>query len=82
MPPRSVPQNLQELRKSYATLNEEEVWWRNQQEWLQQKGYMLRPRYRPGWKPSWEADEGTFPPGYEDGVRLRVSDTGAIVLLC
>ena len=24
------------------------------QKWLEEKGYMLRPRYRPGWVPSWE----------------------------
>lgn len=36
-----------------AALADHEIWWRDQQEWLATKGYMLRPRYRPGWVPSW-----------------------------
>lgn len=30
-----------------------ETWWVARQEALERTGYMLRPRYRPGWKPSW-----------------------------
>ena len=30
-----------------------ETWWVERQEALERAGYMLRPRYRPGWKPSW-----------------------------
>jgi hypothetical protein len=30
-----------------------ERWWRDRQKWLEDHGYMLRPRYRPGWTPSW-----------------------------
>ena len=30
-----------------------EAWWVERQESLERAGYMLRPRYRPGWKPSW-----------------------------
>ena len=30
-----------------------ELWWRDHQEWLAERGYTLRPRYRPGWKASW-----------------------------
>ncbi|KAI0786625.1 kinase-like domain-containing protein [Abortiporus biennis] len=30
-----------------------ERFWRDIQPWLQTKGYMLRPRYMPDWKPSW-----------------------------
>lgn len=32
-----------------------ETWWRDHQKWLEEQGYMLRPRYRPGWTPSWRA---------------------------
>lgn len=35
-------------------LRETETFWRDHQPWLQSKGYMLRPRYMPDWKPSWE----------------------------
>jgi hypothetical protein len=34
-------------------LNELEKWWAERQKALEDAGYMLRPRYRPGWKPSW-----------------------------
>ena len=30
-----------------------EAWWVERQEALERTGYMLRPRYCPGWKPSW-----------------------------
>jgi hypothetical protein len=30
-----------------------ETWWAERQEALERAGYMLRTRYRPGWKPSW-----------------------------
>ena len=35
-------------------IDETETWWVERQEALERAGYMLRPRYRPGWKPSWE----------------------------
>ncbi len=33
-------------------INPIEAWWVERQEALERAGYMLRPRYRPGWKPS------------------------------
>ncbi|KAH8119827.1 kinase-like domain-containing protein [Phellopilus nigrolimitatus] len=30
-----------------------ERWWRDHYEFLLSRGYQLRPRYHPGWKPSW-----------------------------
>jgi hypothetical protein len=30
-----------------------EAWWVERQEALERAGYMLRPRYRPGWNPPW-----------------------------
>jgi len=30
---------------------EHELYWRDRQPWLEEHGYMLRSRYRPGWKP-------------------------------
>jgi len=35
-------------------LNFAERWWRAHQPWLEQCGYLLRPRYRQDWVPSWE----------------------------
>ncbi len=48
--PLSVPVELSQL-------SEPEAWWRDYQQWLEEvHGYMLRPRYRPGWQPSWITD--------------------------
>ncbi|KAJ6611269.1 hypothetical protein B0H10DRAFT_1918894, partial [Mycena sp. CBHHK59/15] len=30
-----------------------ELFWLDHCEWLKEKGYLLRPRYQPGWVPSW-----------------------------
>ncbi|KAJ7153518.1 hypothetical protein C8R43DRAFT_1002318 [Mycena crocata] len=30
-----------------------EYFWRDYQPWLKEHGYLLRPRYQPGWEPSW-----------------------------
>lgn len=53
----SIPSNGKTDRKAVeldlAELSPEESWWKDRQEWLAQRGYMLRPRFRPGWKPSW-----------------------------
>ncbi|KAI0790921.1 hypothetical protein C8Q75DRAFT_816082, partial [Abortiporus biennis] len=44
-------------------------------EWLDQCGYLLRPRYRPNWEPSWSIDE--YPWSHEDSVftvRAQIMD--------
>lgn len=35
-------------------LNSSEIFWRDHQKWLESCGYMLRPRYKPDWVPSWK----------------------------
>ena len=54
-----------------------ERWWVERQEALEQAGYMLRPRFRPGWQPSWA---GTDKPYYdfEDGQTIGVSLNNAL----
>ncbi|KAA1478717.1 hypothetical protein DENSPDRAFT_695391 [Dentipellis sp. KUC8613] len=47
-----------------------ERWWRDRCTMLQARGYMLRPRFRPGWKPSW-IDINGYPGGHEDGLMTR-----------
>ncbi|OCH83830.1 hypothetical protein OBBRIDRAFT_892117 [Obba rivulosa] len=37
-----------------GTLKPGEIWWRDHQPWLQERGYSLRPRYMPDWIPSWK----------------------------
>ncbi|OSX65919.1 hypothetical protein POSPLADRAFT_1052589 [Postia placenta MAD-698-R-SB12] len=69
-------------------LTDAEYYWRDHQPWLQECGYMLRPRYRPDWVPSWLGTKKLFSQ-CEDGYGLihpyvndatRISD-GALVLL-
>ncbi|KAI0363835.1 hypothetical protein BV20DRAFT_1039723 [Pilatotrama ljubarskyi] len=38
----------------YAHLSPVEIFWRNRQPFFMSHGYTLRPRYRPGWEPSWK----------------------------
>ena len=49
-----------------------ETWWVERQEALERAGYMLRPRYRPHWKPSW-ASTDLFHFRHEDGLSQTVS---------
>lgn len=48
-----------------------EFFWRDHQQWLEEKGYMLRPRYRPGWVPSWQGTDA-FYWRFEDGISINV----------
>lgn len=56
--------------------------WRDRAEMLEQEGYILRPRLRPGWTPSW-LSSGEHPRACEDGETLPVEKppSGVIVLL-
>ncbi|GBE80555.1 hypothetical protein SCP_0302700 [Sparassis crispa] len=40
-------------RATPGELASPEAYWRDRQRWLLDHGYMLRPRYRTDWKPSW-----------------------------
>ncbi|KAI0325868.1 kinase-like protein [Cubamyces sp. BRFM 1775] len=40
------------LKGNYGLLPSE-VWWMERQPYLQEAGYVLRPRYWPNWRPSW-----------------------------
>lgn len=53
------------------TLLSTEIFWRDHQVWLADRGYMLRPRYMPGWVPSWK-DTGKTWGRFEDGQAIRV----------
>ncbi|KAI0358584.1 hypothetical protein OH77DRAFT_1449121 [Trametes cingulata] len=66
-----------------------ECWWRDHQQWLAELGYMLRPRYRPGWEPSWKKNPGRMPIACEDWYpaihaalldAVRVSDNSLVML--
>ncbi|KAH9920123.1 uncharacterized protein B0H18DRAFT_1122090 [Fomitopsis serialis] len=88
----SVPSEMAEppptLDFRHGGLNDRERAWRDRQPWLQERGYMLRPRYRPDWKPSWLGTDKSFI-GCEDGLTIlsgnildatRISD-GTLVML-
>jgi hypothetical protein len=55
-----------------VNLSSYEVKWRDRQPFLESKGYMLRPRLRPGWTPSW-LSTGQDYDSCEDSARLPVS---------
>lgn len=44
---------VERLAHSATQLNDQEKMWRDKQPFLESRGYMLRPRLRPGWIPSW-----------------------------
>ncbi|TBU48088.1 kinase-like domain-containing protein [Dichomitus squalens] len=85
-PSESTPPEIPSIKP--GELDQDEVWWRDHQVWLQERGYLLRPRYRPDWVPSWLAGKGKYY-DYEDGQRLphgqlidamRVADGATVVL--
>ncbi|KAF9073658.1 kinase-like domain-containing protein [Rhodocollybia butyracea] len=59
-----------EIDPEFGTLDETETWWVQHFEWLKQHGYLLRPRYRPGWQPSWRTGKDSYWK-YEDGHATR-----------
>ena len=52
-------------------LDSTEVWWHERYQRLKTRGYLLRPRYSPGWVPSWTVSNRDWVE-CEDGKRLRV----------
>ncbi|KAJ6555187.1 hypothetical protein DFH09DRAFT_1493362 [Mycena vulgaris] len=72
----------------YAELGPADHYWRDLQPWLQECGYMLRPRFRPGWVPSWQVT-GEIPTLKEDHWSpwrfqvidaVRISDDAPLML--
>ena len=62
---------LQEISGLLSKLRNSEKKWRDRYEMLEQEGYILRPRLRPGWTPSW-LQSGESPLDCEDGEPLPV----------
>ncbi|KAI0334855.1 hypothetical protein GY45DRAFT_1242123 [Cubamyces sp. BRFM 1775] len=54
----------------FARLNEQEIQWRERQEFLQSRGYLLRPRYHRDWVPSWRGKSPDAVIDAEDGFQL------------
>ena len=55
----------------FSRLAPYELAWQSRQPFLQSRGYTLRPRYRPGWIPSWR-HTGAHPSDCEDGTVFGV----------
>ncbi|KAG8907723.1 hypothetical protein FRB99_002519 [Tulasnella sp. 403] len=67
----------------------EELVWADRFEFLQSRGYLLRPRYRPGWVASWTLNPKVWQPVAEDSFGIlheatldaeRISDGKTVVL--
>ncbi|KAG8994245.1 hypothetical protein FRB94_010036 [Tulasnella sp. JGI-2019a] len=63
----SEEEQLPESDIKTGKLSDPEQRWADQYEFLYSAGYQLRPRYRPGWKMSWNF--GEYPDGEEDGIQ-------------
>ena len=85
MPQQADPQPIKLLARDLGPappidqLRSHEVFWRDHQPWLEQAGYMLRPRYRPGWKASWLGTDKR-PEDCEDSLIVTVSKCLIIVV--
>ncbi|KAI4524529.1 hypothetical protein K525DRAFT_266959 [Schizophyllum commune Loenen D] len=53
---------FKERPNNRGVLTDAELFWVELQPWLKHRGYALRPRYQPGWRPSWR------------GTKKRASD--------
>ncbi|KIJ27339.1 hypothetical protein M422DRAFT_236142 [Sphaerobolus stellatus SS14] len=69
-------------------LTKDEEFWRDHQQFLQQRGYLLRARFRPGWKASW-LGTGLSPWDFDDYLfnplsrlidAVRIADNSKVVL--
>ncbi|KAJ7680967.1 hypothetical protein DFH06DRAFT_1265694 [Mycena polygramma] len=66
--PRSAPIHPRE------ELAPKELYWLDHHDWLKDSGYLLRPRFRPGWIPSWKTDPRKSSVLSEDGWRPPFKD--------
>ena len=67
--------DLEDYYNRVAQLYPIEIVWRDRQEYLASRGYLLRIRYRPGWIASWKLDPSIQKPFYtEDFPMAHVSE--------
>ncbi|OSD01770.1 hypothetical protein PYCCODRAFT_1436060 [Trametes coccinea BRFM310] len=75
----------------FARLTSAEQWWKDHQPFFAEHGYMLRPRYRPDWVPSWQRDPSIDILSAEDQLTMhalrphlmdarRTSDDGLVLI--
>ncbi|KAI0330382.1 hypothetical protein GY45DRAFT_1250942 [Cubamyces sp. BRFM 1775] len=73
LPPDAVERQAELTRTGTYDLLPSERRWRERYEFLKKKGYKLRPRYHPKWKPSWTGTN-LDPEFCEDSVMLLNPD--------
>lgn len=72
--PSASPELDADVDKVYSSLSISEERWKDRQQFLESVGYMLRPKYRPGWVPSLRGKMPQVRPELsEDGLSLPVS---------
>ncbi|EED84382.1 predicted protein [Postia placenta Mad-698-R] len=69
-----------EADELFGTLDDVEERWRDRQLYFERRGYMLRPRYRPGWVPSWRKN-GQNPTFAEDAAVLPDDEDESITYM-
>ncbi|KAL5638217.1 hypothetical protein ACGC1H_005053 [Rhizoctonia solani] len=74
VPPARTPRTLVEHDDAVYGLNNTEQVWVTHEPYLKARGYTLRPRYRPGWVPSWKYN-GKYPADCEDCWELPAVET-------
>ncbi|KAJ7212912.1 hypothetical protein GGX14DRAFT_563958 [Mycena pura] len=72
--------SARQKRAYFETLNPAEVYWRDHHDWLKESGYQLRPRFRPGWIPSWKTDPKKLSVLCEDSWRPYNPSMEAVAL--
>ena len=73
--PEAAERYAKDTDDGFYDLLEAEIHWRDRYVFLQDSGYILRPRYRPNWKPSWTGT--TRDPMFcEDSIIITVSNSG------
>ncbi|KAI0645028.1 kinase-like domain-containing protein [Trametes meyenii] len=70
LPPEFAQWNAEQTRKGLYGLLTSEIAWRDRYDFLYRRGYKLRPRYHPEWKPSWMGTN-VSPEFCEDSIRPR-----------
>ncbi|KAL1713745.1 hypothetical protein EV715DRAFT_295791 [Schizophyllum commune] len=71
---------IPDVRRRISQVERDEQWWVDHRAWLENRGYLLRPRFTPGWQPSWhdpkvsvDDAEDRFPadnPNVLDAIKL------------
>lgn len=65
---------LYDGKPDWGALLPGEIFWRDNYNWLDDCGYVLRSRYKPDWVPSWRATPGKWYIDCEDGLKSQVKN--------